>query len=336
MFFDRELALAALPELGERTRGALERMLPGPVTVLLHNPQRRFPLACGEDQLTLGLRVPVLPVLESVKWPVLQSSANRAGGAEALRLGDVPETIRRRADMVIDGGELPGVASTVVDMRSFEDSGEWEIVRQGAMARARVAAALEWQFHFDPDSYLGMIREDIPVYDLFQDELAQASGSGARRILELGTGTGETTGRLLERHPEAAVVGIDESNSMLAAARSRLPAERVALRVSRLEDEFPAGPFDLVASALCVHHLRGPEKRSLFERVREVLEPGGRFVLADVVVPVDPGDAVTSLSPGFDHPSTLDEQLQWLGAAGLDARVTWQHRDLAVVVADLR
>jgi tRNA (cmo5U34)-methyltransferase len=129
-------------------------------------------------------------------------------------------------------------------------------------------------------------------------------------------------------------VGIDENGEMLAAARAVLPDDRVALRVGRLEDELPDGPFDLVASALCVHHLRGPEKRDLFTRIRAALAGGGRFVLADVVVPDAPEDAVTSLSPGWDHPSSLAEQLQWLTEAGFDARVSWQRGDLAVVVAD--
>ena len=104
--------------------------------------------------------------------------------------------------------------------------------------------------------------------------------------------------------------------------------------MARLEDELPPGPFDLVASALCVHHLRGPEKRDLFARVRARLGSGGRFVLADVVVPVSADDAVTSLSPGFDHPSPLADQLEWLAEAGFSTSVAWQHRDLAVVVAD--
>jgi L-threonylcarbamoyladenylate synthase len=337
MFFDLELALAALPELGERTRSALERLLPGPVTLLLPNPKRRFPLACGEDVSVVGLRVPVVDRLQGVKWPVLQSSANVAGGPEAVRPADVPAAIRHRADLVIDGGELPGVASTVVDLRSYEEEdGSWQIVRPGALPEDEVRAALEWQFHFDPESYLDMIRTDIPVYDRFQDELVAASGAGARRVLELGTGTGETAQRLLEAHPGASLVGIDESPDMLAAARSQLDSRRVELMVARLEDELPPGPFDLVASALCVHHLRGPEKRDLFRRVRDALgSAGGRFVLADVVVPVSAADdAVTLLSPGFDHPSTLIDQLAWLAEAGFSASVAWQHRDLAVVVAD--
>ena len=110
MFFDLETALTALPELGERTRAALAQLLPGKVTVLVPNPERRFPLACGEDPTTLGLRVASVPALAGVRWPVLQSSANLAGGAEARTLDEVPEPLRAEADLVIDGGELPGTA----------------------------------------------------------------------------------------------------------------------------------------------------------------------------------------------------------------------------------
>jgi L-threonylcarbamoyladenylate synthase len=338
MFFDVELALAALPELGPRTRSALERLLPGPVTVLLPNPKGRFPLACGDDPSTFGLRVPVAPALGGVSWPVLQSSANLAGGPDARRLDEVPEQIRRAVDLVIDGGELPGTPSTVVDLRSFESAGEWRIVRQGVVGADEVAPALEWQFHFDPSTYAQMIHEEIPVYDQLQDELAAASGPDARRVLrmlELGTGTGETARRLLARHPDALLVGVDESAAMLASAREALPDERVSLRVGTIQDALPEGPFDLVASALCVHHLRGLLKRDLFGRVRGVLAPGGRFVLADVVVPVDPADAGIELSPGYDHPSPLADQLRWLAETGFDARVVWEQRDLAVVVADV-
>src|SRR6185312_5810462 len=235
MFFDRDLALDALPELGERTRAALMRLLPGPVTVLLPNPERRFPLACGADQSTFGLRVPVVPLLSGVSWPVLQSSANLAGGPDARVLSDVPESLRRSADLVIDGGELPGTPSTVVDLRALETTGEWEIVRQGVMSREDVAAALEWQFHFDPGSYAEMIHAEIPLYDEFQDAVAGATGAGASRVLELGTGTGETARRLLARHPSAILVGVDESASMLAAAREALPGDRVSLQVAAIE-----------------------------------------------------------------------------------------------------
>src|SRR5215218_7156245 len=146
MFFSVELALAALPELGRRTRVALDALLPGGVTLLLPNPARRFALACGPDRETLGLRVPLLPssaaALGAVRWPVLQSSANRAGGPDARRLEDVPEPIRRGADMLLDGGELPGTPSTVVDLRRLDAEGTWQIVRHGAVPEADVARAI--------------------------------------------------------------------------------------------------------------------------------------------------------------------------------------------------
>jgi tRNA threonylcarbamoyl adenosine modification protein (Sua5/YciO/YrdC/YwlC family) len=335
MFFDVSLALAALPELGERTRDAVTRLLPGPVTLLLPNPARRFPLACGSDPDTLGLRVPQLERFAGVRWPVLQSSANLAGGADPRRLSDVPEVLRRNVDLVLDGGELPGLASTVLDLRRFEDEGERTVVRQGAVGEAEVAAALDWQFHFDPDTYDAMIHADIPAYGRLQDELTLASGTGARTILELGTGTGETAGRLLSAHPGASLVGVDVSEPMLALARTRLPHARVDLRVREIQGPLPEGPFDLVASALCIHHLDGAEKADLFGRVARVLAPGGVFVLADVVVPDDSVPARISLTPGFDKPSPVSDQLRWLRAAGFEAAVTWARGDLAVIRAEL-
>ncbi len=146
MFFRLELALAALTELAEDTRAALERLLPGPLTVLLPNPERRFPLACGPEPGRLGLRVPALAgglePLGGVSWPVLQSSANRSGGSDARRLLDVPADIRRRVDLQLDGGELPGTPSTVVDLTKYERSGEFAIVREGALPAAQVRSLL--------------------------------------------------------------------------------------------------------------------------------------------------------------------------------------------------
>jgi L-threonylcarbamoyladenylate synthase len=141
MFFALAPALAALPEIGPSSRRLLERMLPGGVTALLPNPRERYPLACGPDPRTVGLRVPDVPQLRAVGVPVLQSSANPSGGAEARRLADVPQAIRDGADLVLDGGELPGTPSTVVDLRAFEDAGEWRIVRAGAVPEARIAQA---------------------------------------------------------------------------------------------------------------------------------------------------------------------------------------------------
>jgi tRNA (cmo5U34)-methyltransferase len=265
---------------------------------------------------------------------VLQSSANRAGGPDPRRLEDVPELLRAAADLVIDGGSLPGTPSTVVDLRRYEADGEYAVVRAGAVSERSLSEALHWQYHFDASTYEDEVRADIPVYDVFQDEVARATGgAGALRILDLGTGTGETAGRVLARHPDASLVGVDESEGMLAVARGSLPGERVSLRVGRLEDPLPDGPFDLVTTALCVHHLDGEGKADLFTRVREALGPGGLFVMGDVVVPEDPAAATTPLTPGYDSPSPLADQVRWLSEAGFEPRVVWSEGDLAVVAA---
>jgi tRNA threonylcarbamoyl adenosine modification protein (Sua5/YciO/YrdC/YwlC family) len=336
LFFDLDAAFAAVPEMGDRLREALGRLMPGAVTALIPNPARRFPLACGNDPETLGFRVISVPSLSQVRVPVLQSSANLAGRPDARELADVPAEIVEGADLVLDGGTLPGVASTVVDLRRYDHGfGEpWSVVREGAVSFDQLSTKLDGQFHFNPEIYAEVIRREIPLYDLLQDELARCCGTGARRILELGTGTGETARRLLDLHPGASLVGIDESAGMLEVARKALAGRDVTLIVARLQDPLPPGRFDLVASALTVHHLSGLEKAHLFERVRAALAPGGRFVLADVVVPRDPVDAAVALSTGYDKPSSVAEQLEWLSQAGFRASVTWQSGDLAVLVAD--
>ena len=146
MFFDLERALAALPELGERTCDALGRLLPGPVTVIVPNDATHFPLACGAEPSKLGLRVPllddVLAPLAGLTRPVLQSSANPSGESDPRRMEDVDARIRRGVDIEIDAGELPGTPSTVVDLTRFEHDNDYEVIREGAMSAERVAAAL--------------------------------------------------------------------------------------------------------------------------------------------------------------------------------------------------
>jgi tRNA (cmo5U34)-methyltransferase len=192
------------------------------------------------------------------------------------------------------------------------------------------------QFHFTPEGYQERIREEVPGYDELQRQVARATESvEARRVLDLGVGTGETARGVLGLHPDARLVGIDVSAEMLERARAELPAERVeALRTAGLAEPLPEGPFELVISALAVHHLEGPGKADLFRRIAAVLAPDGRFVLGDVVVPERPADVVTPCTPGYDFPDRVDDQLGWLREAGFDARLEWLDRDLAVLVAE--
>jgi L-threonylcarbamoyladenylate synthase len=147
MFFALEHALAALGELNEFERAALTALLPGPVTILLENRSSRFLAACRRDPTTLGLRVPWLPEslhpLCSIAEPVMQSSANISGERDARTLGEVPARLRDGADLALDGGTLPGTPSTVIDLRDYEASGNWYVLREGALTAEAVRELLQ-------------------------------------------------------------------------------------------------------------------------------------------------------------------------------------------------
>jgi tRNA (cmo5U34)-methyltransferase len=188
------------------------------------------------------------------------------------------------------------------------------------------------QWHWDPETYLQNMTAEVPSYPELQEQTAAATqGVSAQAILELGIGTGETAKRVLAAHPGANLTAVDSSKEMLERARGVVP--QADLRLARLEDELPAGPFDLVVSALAVHHLDGRGKRDLFQRVANVLAPGGMVVLADVIVPEDKQDVITPIDGVYDTPDRLDDQLAWLRDAGLDAETVWSYKDLAVMRA---
>lgn len=119
--------------LGERTRSALGRLVPGPVTAVVANPDRRYPLACREDPERLGLRLIDGP-LAGAMCPVFQTSANRSGEPAPAHFADVPRRVLTGVDVAIDGGALTGLPSTVVDLTDLDAGGEWTILREGGMA----------------------------------------------------------------------------------------------------------------------------------------------------------------------------------------------------------
>ena len=183
---------------------------------------------------------------------------------------------------------------------------------------------------WNPDTYLDEMHAEIPGYEELQDAVAAAVQG--RRILELGTGTGETALRILARLPQAEWTGIDADEAMLRRARERLPA--ADLRLARLEDPLPDGHFDVVVSVLAVHHLDGNAKRDLFTRVSRLSDD---FVLGDVVVPENPNDAVIEIDGVYDVPSSVAEQREWLQEAGYDdVEVTHIRADLALFRARRR
>src|SRR5258708_37302608 len=175
---------------------------------------------------------------------------------------------------------------------------------------------------WEPERY-GEVIDEIPGYYELQE--AVAAVAEGRNVLELGVGTGETALRVLARNPGASWTGIDGSEAMAARARERLPGADI--RVARLEDPLPEGPFDLVVSVLAVHHLDGEGRRDLFTRIAEVSDT---FVLGDIVTPERPEDAVIYMDGVYDIPHSVAEHLAWLDEAGLRAAVTYVLPDLAV------
>jgi len=130
-----------LPSLGPRTREAIGMLLPGPLTLVVANPERRYPLACREDPERLGIRLIDGP-LAGAACPLFQTSANRSGEPPAARFDRVAPALVEAVDLAIDGGELTGSASTVVDLTAVETGGAPEILRPGVVSPDQLSARL--------------------------------------------------------------------------------------------------------------------------------------------------------------------------------------------------
>jgi tRNA (cmo5U34)-methyltransferase len=160
------------------------------------------------------------------------------------------------------------------------------------------------RFDWTPEVYLERIRSQIPRYDELQEQAVAAIPFAPRRVLELGMGTGETTRRLLEAHPDAWVIGLDSSPDMVFRARESYDDVQLA----RMEDPLPDGPWDLVISVLSIGELDDVQRRALFRRVRE---QSHSLVIGDLF-----------------EPEELEMAVEW--CAG---EIVWRADDLAVVRA---
>jgi tRNA (cmo5U34)-methyltransferase len=160
------------------------------------------------------------------------------------------------------------------------------------------------QFDWKPEIYLERIRTEIPGYDELQDQAVAAIPSPPERVLELGMGTGETTRRLIEAHPDAWVIGLDSSPDMVFRARR----EYDDVQLARMEDPLPDGPWDLVISVLSVNQLNDEQRRNLCRQVRNQARA---LVVGDVF-----------------QGGQLDDLVEWSGG-----EIAWQQGDLAVVRA---
>ena len=174
------------------------------------------------------------------------------------------------------------------------------------------------QFHWKPDTYLELIRSEVPRYDELQEQAIAAIPFLPERVLELGMGTGETTRRLIETYPDAWVIGLDASPDMVFRARENYDDVQLA----RIEDPLPDGPWDLVIGVLSLHHLRAEQKQNLFRQVREQARS---FVIGDVV---KADVQVAPIEEDYDFPEQATDLAEWT-----NGQITWAADDLAVIRA---
>jgi tRNA A37 threonylcarbamoyladenosine synthetase subunit TsaC/SUA5/YrdC len=141
MFFAPLAMRELLSTLGPRTREALGALLPGAVTLVVHNPQGLYPLACGDHPERLGVRLIEGP-LDCADCAIFQTSANRSGEPAPGRFQDIDAEILGGADLAFDRGALGGEPSTVVDLTTLDSDGAWSVLREGAGAAAHVGVRL--------------------------------------------------------------------------------------------------------------------------------------------------------------------------------------------------
>ena len=132
MYFSPLIMRELLGGLGPKASAATGALLPGPVTLVVANPEHRYPLACRQDPGGLGIRLIEGP-LAGASCPIFQTSANRSGSPAPASFTDIPAEIVAGADIAIDGGALTGFPSTVIDITAIDRDGSWSVLREGAL-----------------------------------------------------------------------------------------------------------------------------------------------------------------------------------------------------------
>jgi L-threonylcarbamoyladenylate synthase len=141
MYFSPLAMRELVSGLGPRSRQAVSALLPGPVTLVIANSERRYPLASRDRPETLGVRLIEGP-LAGAMTPIFQTSANRTDTPAPRSFEEIDEGVLAPSDLAIEGGELIGAPSTVVDLSQLDSAGRWEVLREGALPRGVIDRVL--------------------------------------------------------------------------------------------------------------------------------------------------------------------------------------------------
>ena len=141
MYFSALAMRELIDGLGRVSSEVVATLLPGPFTLVLDNPGRRYPLACGGTPDRLGVRLIDGP-LAGARTAIFQTSANRSGEPPVAAFEQLEPGLAAAADLVIDGGRLGGSASTVLDLAELDHGGSWSVLRAGAVSAAEVERRL--------------------------------------------------------------------------------------------------------------------------------------------------------------------------------------------------
>ncbi len=216
---------------------------------------------------------------------------------------------------------------------------------------------LQTSFDSIAKKYDAQRRNLIPCYDDFYGMATELAtrGSPSPRVLDVGAGTGLMTQHILEKRPEAVCTLVDFAEEMLKIARQRFSGLANVQYVSGDYRNADLGSgYDVIVSALSIHHLDDPGKARLYRRLYGLLSDGGVFVNADQVLGATPGieadyqrqwrekilasglsgveKAAVFERMKMDRPATLADNLQWLRDAGFrDVDVYYKYYNFAVI-----
>ena len=194
-------------------------------------------------------------------------------------------------------------------------------------------------------------RRLIPCYNLFYGTAAELALRTVKEknpsILDIGAGTGLLSEHVLQNFPNAVLTLLDESSEMLSKAQIRLEHYKPRVVVQAMTDLLPSGKFHAVISSLAIHHLADEDKKELFKRIFDILEPGGVFINGEQILGATPWeqalfedthlDGARALGSNeaeiqaaiermtYDKCSPLQEQISWLKDIGFENADSFFH-----------